>query len=107
NQNTFFGKELKEGKTDASGNANIEYQVPAQYVNMGLLQADFYTTVFDETGRQVSRQTPVEIFAQDIFFGLKHEYSSYFPLNRPVQFGLIVVNKQGDAVKHNARIVII
>src|SRR5690606_38217139 len=46
NQNTFFGKELKEGKTDASGNANIEYKVPAQYVNMGLLQADFYTTVF-------------------------------------------------------------
>src|SRR5690606_32265255 len=107
NQNTFFGKELKEGKTDASGNANIEYKVPAQYVNMGLLQADFYTTVFDETGRPVSRQTPVEIFTQDIFFGLKNEYSSYFPLNRPVQFGLIALNKQGDLVKQLARIVMI
>ncbi len=107
NQNTFFGKELKEGKTDASGNASITYEVPALYANMGLLQADFYTTVFDETGRPVSRQTPVEIFTQEVFFGLKNDYSTYFPLNRPVKFGILSVNKNGSPVKSTARIVMV
>ena len=67
NQNTFFDKEVKEGKTDAEGNAPIEYAVPATYANMGALQTNFYTTVFDETGRPVSRATSVDIFTQDVF----------------------------------------
>ena len=31
------------------------FEVPATYANMGVLQTNFYTTVFDETGRPVSR----------------------------------------------------
>ncbi|HRO70340.1 MAG TPA: hypothetical protein PK951_08170, partial [Chitinophagaceae bacterium] len=50
NQNSFFDKQVKEGKTDAEGNATEKYQVPATYSNMGLLQTNFYTTVLDETG---------------------------------------------------------
>jgi hypothetical protein len=35
-----------------TGNAGIDYAVPAVYANMGALQTNFYTTVFDETGRR-------------------------------------------------------
>ena len=44
----------REGQTDDKGNAKEIYFVPTDYTNMGILQADFFTTVFDETGRPVA-----------------------------------------------------
>ncbi|MEI2738680.1 MAG: hypothetical protein V9F01_07835 [Chitinophagaceae bacterium] len=38
------------------------------------------TTVFDETGRPVSRATTVDVFTQDIFFGIKQDWFYYYPL---------------------------
>ncbi len=104
NQNSFFDKVVKEGKTDAEGNANEKYEVPETYRNMGALQTNFYTTVFDETGRPVSRSTSVDIYTQDVFFGLKYDWSYYYPLNQPVKFELVAVNKDGNAVNSKARI---
>ncbi len=107
NQQTFFDKEVKEGTTDAGGNAVIEYSVPATYANMGALQTSFYTTVFDETGRPVSRATAVDIFTQDVFFGIKQDWFYYYPLNQPVKFNLVAVNKDGNATPSTARIEVI
>src|SRR5690606_20256247 len=69
NQSTIFDKQLKEGTTDAEGKASVPFEVPSTYTNMGVLQASFFTTVFDETGRPVSRAQSVDIFTQDAFFG--------------------------------------
>ncbi|MEP6700179.1 MAG: MG2 domain-containing protein, partial [Bacteroidota bacterium] len=107
NQNTFFDKQVKEGITDASGNAVIEYTVPAIYANMGALQTSFYTTVFDETGRPVSRATTVDVFTQDVFFGIKQDWFYYYPLNQPVKFNLVAVNKDGNATGSTARVEVI
>ena len=107
NQNSFFDKIVKEGNTDAAGNATISYEVPAMYANMGLLQTGFYTTVFDETGRPVSRHTSLEIFTQDIFFGVKNDYNYYFPLNQPVKFNIVSVNKDGNPASATAKVTVI
>jgi alpha-2-macroglobulin len=107
NQKTFFDKQVKEGKTDAEGNASMEYAVPATYANTGALQTNFYTTVFDETGRPVSRATSVDIFTQDVFYGVKYDWFFYYPLNQPVKFQLVSVNKDGNIVNSTARIEVI
>jgi uncharacterized protein YfaS (alpha-2-macroglobulin family) len=107
NQNSFFDKVVKEGKTDAEGNATETYQVPATYTNMGALQTSFYTTVFDETGRPVSRATSVDIYTQYVFFGLKYDWFYYYPLNQPVKFELVATNKDGNAVTSQARVEVI
>jgi uncharacterized protein YfaS (alpha-2-macroglobulin family) len=107
NQNTFFDKQVKEGTTDASGNASIDYTVPVTYANMGALQTSFYTTVFDETGRPVSRATTVDVFTQDIFFGIKQDWFYYYPLNQPVKFNLVAVNKDGNAASSTAKVEVI
>ncbi len=107
NQNTFFDKQVKEGTTDAEGNAIIEYTVPVTYANMGALQTSFYTTVFDETGRPVSRASKVDIFTQDVFFGIKRDWFYYYPLNQPVRFNLVAVNKEGNATGATARVEVI
>lgn len=107
NQTSFFDKVVQEGKTDAEGNAFEEYEVPATYANMGVLQTGFYTTVFDETGRPVSRATTVDIYTQDVFFGIKRDWYYYFPLNQPVRLQLAAVNKDGNTVSSTARIQVI
>ena len=85
----------------------IDYTVPATYANMGALQTSFYTTVFDETGRPVSRATTVDVFTQDVFFGIKQDWFYYYPLNQPVKFNLVAVNKDGNATNSTARVEVI
>ena len=72
-----------------------------------MLQTNFYTTVFDETGRPVSRATSIDVFTQDVFFGIKYDGWCYHALNQPVQFILASVNKDGNAVNAKAKIEII
>ncbi|MGN6163854.1 MAG: alpha-2-macroglobulin family protein [Flavisolibacter sp.] len=107
NQKEFHDKDVKEGTTDQNGNAVINYSVPSLYVNTGLLQANFYTTVFDETGRPVSRNTSVDIYTQDVFYGIKEDDYYYHPLNQPVKFGLISLDKGGNPVTAAANVQII
>jgi uncharacterized protein YfaS (alpha-2-macroglobulin family) len=104
NQKDFFDKEVKEGKTDAAGAASISYEVPALYQNSGLLQASFYTTVFDETGRPVSRNVSADIYTQDVFNGIKDDGFYYYSLNQPVTFTLISLNREGNPVSTPAKV---
>ncbi len=107
NLQTYFEKIFREGKTNAEGNANEQYEVPAAYANRGVLQASFYTTVFDETGRPVSRAASADIFTQDVFIGLKQDGYYYYALNQPIKFLLTAVNKDGHAASGAARIEVI
>jgi alpha-2-macroglobulin len=107
NQTSSFDKTVKEGKTDAEGNASIAYEVPDLYRNTGVLQTTFYTTVFDETGRPVSRAASLDIYTQDAFLGIKKDWYYYYPLNQPVKFELAAVNKEGNATNTQARIEVI
>lgn len=107
NQNTSISKEVREGSTDAEGNAKQVFTVSDDLRNKGVLQTTFYTTVFDETGRPVSRATSIDVFTQDVFFGIKYDGWYYHALNQPVQFILASVNKDGNAVNAKAKIEII
>ncbi|MBK8952465.1 MAG: hypothetical protein IPM85_09430 [Chitinophagaceae bacterium] len=106
NQNTFFDTKVEEGITDEAGNANIDYGVPATYANTGVLQTSFYTTVFDETGRPVSRAASVDIFTQPVFLGIKRDWF-YYPLNQAVKLQLAAVNKDGNGTNAVAKVQVI
>lgn len=116
NQNSFFDKVVKEGKTDESGNASELYQVPETYNNIGILQANFFATVFDETGRPVSRSASADIFTQPIFLGLGQDEYGYYALNQTIKFPLIAIDKnealvngtkaQVRVIKHEYRTVL-
>ncbi|MFT4024441.1 MAG: alpha-2-macroglobulin [Flavihumibacter sp.] len=98
NQTSFFDKKLVEGNTDENGKAQASYTVPDLYKNIGQLLASFYTTVFDETGRPVSRSAKATIFTQDKFFGIGDNGHGYFPLNQKVDFPLIALDKTGKVL---------
>jgi uncharacterized protein YfaS (alpha-2-macroglobulin family) len=92
-QSSLFDKTVREGKTDEQGNAVEKYEVPDIFKNIGLLQATFYATVFDETGRPVSRSTSVDIFTQPVFFGVADDGYLFYPLNQAVEFPLIALDR--------------
>jgi len=107
NQNSYWDKIVREGKTDAEGSAKETYEVPGMYKNSGVLQASVYSTVFDETGRPVSRGASIDIYTQDVFFGIRQDWNYYFPLNQKVNFQLVAVNKDGNATNATARVEVI
>ncbi len=97
-----------EGVTDANGNSSVGYQTPTYFKDRGILQASFYTTVFDENGRPVSKATLSEIITQDVFYGIKNDGYYYCQLNQAVKFGLIALNKDDKALGNaKAKILVI
>jgi alpha-2-macroglobulin len=93
NQGLSFDKVFREGTTDANGNASESYEVPSMFKNTGLLQSIIYTTVFDETGRPVSRVQRVPVYTQSVFFGVADDGYWYYPLNQAVKFPVIALNR--------------
>jgi alpha-2-macroglobulin len=106
-QNTFFDKILRQGTTDANGNVQQGYTVPATYANIGLLEAGFFATVFDENARPVSRHIYADIHTQPVFFGVKDDGYSYFSLNTAANFPLIALNRDKKPVNATAKIQVI
>jgi uncharacterized protein YfaS (alpha-2-macroglobulin family) len=102
NQGLSFDKVVKEGSTDENGNANELYEAPALFANKGLLKATFYATVFDETGRPVSRSATANIYTQKMFFGIGSDGYWYYPLNQMVKFPIIALDKD-EHVLNGAR----
>ncbi len=107
NATVYFDKILKQGKTDADGNALETFTVPATYDGMGLLQARFFATVFDENGRPVSRNVTADILTQQALLGIGNGGYNYFSLNQPASFPLIALNKQEKPVATTAQVTII
>lgn len=107
NRSSFFDKVVRQGKTDAGGKAVESWQVPALYANMGLLQARFFATVFDENGRPVSRNTTAAIQTQPVMLGIGAVGNSYYALNQPARFPLIALNTAEKEAAATARVTVI
>ncbi|UCH15806.1 MAG: hypothetical protein JSV22_07520, partial [Bacteroidales bacterium] len=94
---TYFAQQFKDDKTDDEGKAVEIFDIPSSYRNMGILQSDFYITVFDETGRPVNNLRNVNIMTQDVFYGIR-QTGYYIRTGQPVKLDLIAVDKNGKAL---------
>ncbi len=103
---TYFESKVRKGKTDNLGQASESYTYSVSYKDMGLLQADYFITVFDETGRPVNRYQSVKVYTQDKFFGINIQ-DYYNTVNKQMSIPLIVLNKDGKATNGTADVKII
>lgn len=103
----FFDNILRQGKTDEMGKAAETFSIPESYKGMGILQARFFATVFDENGRPVSRNTTVDILTQDVLLGMGNTGSSYFSLNQAARFPLIALSPKEKVVNAKAQVTVI
>lgn len=107
NERTIFDKVLREGLTNDQGIANTAFDVPAMYANLGVLEASFFSTVFDETGRPVNRVSRATIYTQPVLFGLGNTGWNYFPLRQNINFPVIAINSKEQVMNATAQIQVI
>ncbi|OQX99864.1 MAG: hypothetical protein B6I20_09575 [Bacteroidetes bacterium 4572_117] len=94
---TYFKSNVRSGKTNIQGIAIENYKFPNTYSDMGVLQADYFITVFDETGRPVNRKKTVNVYTQKVFYGI--EINDYYnKTNRMMKIPIIAVDKNGKAL---------
>ncbi|MBT8382645.1 MAG: alpha-2-macroglobulin family protein, partial [Ignavibacteria bacterium] len=84
--NTFL-----EGKLDKQGSAVIEYQIPEDVKTSGIASINAYVSVFDLTGRTVTRTVSVDVYPKDYFIGIKST-DYYFGVNENLTFNLVAIN---------------
>ncbi|GAB3771501.1 alpha-2-macroglobulin family protein [Spirosoma horti] len=90
-----FPKELRQGRTNASGQASEKFPISALYQDIGLLEGKLFVTVFDENGRPVNRLRRLDILTQDTFFGLRIP-DSYVATNTPLAADLVALDPAGQ-----------
>jgi uncharacterized protein YfaS (alpha-2-macroglobulin family) len=91
--NTFL-----DGVLDEEGNAVIEYQIPAGVKSSGIASVNAFVSVFDLTGRTVTRTVNVDVYPKDYFIGIKST-DYYFGVNENLTFNLITVNSDDKRIK--------
>ncbi len=87
-------KELRQGRTNANGQATERFPIAATYADMGLLEGKLFTTVFDENGRPVNRLRRFDVFTQDVFYGIRVA-DTYVTTNAPLAFESVALDKDG------------
>ena len=68
---TAFSKELRQGRTNANGQATERFVIPALYQDIGMLEGKLFVTVFDENGRPVNRLRRFDVQTQETLFGVR------------------------------------
>lgn len=99
--NVYFDRKFSEGKTDENGEASYSYSLEEEYRDMGLVNAEVYSTVFDETGRPVNRKNTITVSTQDSYFGIATD-QYYAATNSEFEYKVVALDKSGK-VKSNVR----
>ncbi|MEO9966240.1 MAG: MG2 domain-containing protein [Reichenbachiella sp.] len=90
--NEYFRTVNTSGKTDENGKASYEYQLAKEYSNMGMVKADVFVTVFDETGRPVNSKRTVNVSTQDVYYGIARD-RYYAATNSEMKFAIVALDK--------------
>ncbi|MFD1142800.1 alpha-2-macroglobulin [Larkinella insperata] len=93
-----FEKNLRQGVTDARGQAIERFPVPVSYQNIGVLDGNLFVTVFDENSRPVNRLKRFEVFTQPTFYGIRLA-DSYVGTNTPLPVDVVAVDRNGALQK--------
>ena len=101
----YFENQLSEGSTDANGMFAQEFVLP-DFMNIGILEAKTFTTVFDENGRPVNRLTKAEILTQEAMLGIQRT-PGWVSTKRPQKISLIALSPQEKPVNAKARIEVV
>ncbi len=102
----MFEKVLRQGRTNASGQATEAFPIPANYRDIGLLEAKLFVTVFDENGRPVNRLRRLDVQTQDVFYGIRLA-DTYLTTRTPLAIQVVGLNKDGKPQAAPAQVEIV
>ena len=101
--NPDFSNTLTDGKLDDNGHTSIKYKIPDNVYGSGIITASAYVSVFDLTGRTVSRVASFDVFPQNYFIGINAP-GYYYGTNENLTFQVAAVDKNDKLIQNfNAR----
>ncbi|RIV22336.1 alpha-2-macroglobulin family protein [Fibrisoma montanum] len=92
---TTFQKELRQGRTNANGQATERFPISPLYQEIGMLEGKLFVTVFDENGRPVNRLRRFDVLTQTTFYGVRLA-DRYVATNAPVAVELVALDPAGQ-----------
>ncbi|MFN8293301.1 MAG: MG2 domain-containing protein [Chitinophagales bacterium] len=107
NLEEYFQSITRQGITNNSGSFSEVFEMPTNITNQGIVKANLFTTVFDETGRPVNRFNTADIFTQKVFLGIQQNNYNYQPLNQNIRFGLVALLANESTTTSQARVQVI
>ena len=100
---TTFEKVIRQGRTNAAGQATEAFPIPADYHDIGLLEAKLFVTVFDENGRPVNRLRRLDVQTQEVFYGIRLA-DTYLTTRTPLAVQVVGLNKDGKPQSAQAQV---
>lgn len=91
----LFPKEVRQGRTNANGQATERFPISQLYQDIGLLEGKLFVTVFDENGRPVNRLRRLDVLTQETFYGLRLP-DRYVATNAPLAVDLVALDPAGQ-----------
>lgn len=104
--NVKFENITRTGKTGEDGKFSENYPIPSEYNGIGLLEASFYTSVFDDNGRPVNRIKKMNVFTQKEFFGMKLT-DHYASMNQKLIVPMIALDQNYNPINTTAQVEIV
>ena len=98
-KNTSIENVFLDGQLDSEGKTSIEYNIPAGIKSGGVVTGTAYVSVFDLTGRTVTRSASFEVYPKDYFVGIKTT-DYYYGVNDNIRFNLLAVNPDDKIINN-------
>ena len=97
--NTTVDNTFLEGQLDSEGKTKIEYSIPSQIQSKGVITGTAYVSVFDLTGRTITRAASFDVYPKDYFIGIKST-DYYYGVNENINFNLIAVDQDDKQINN-------
>lgn len=99
--NSDFDNTMIEGSLDENGHTVLNYRVPKYVYGSGIISGSAFVSVFDLTGRTVTRAATFDVYPKNYFIGIKAK-GYYFATNENLTFQVAAVD-ENDKLINNFR----
>jgi len=77
----------------------INYTIPTEIKSMGVITGTAYVSVFDLTGRTITRTASFDVYPKDYFIGIKST-DYYNGVNENINYNLIAVDRNDKQINN-------
>ncbi len=97
--NTSIDHTFLEGQLDSEGKTKIEYIIPSEMQSKGVVTGTAYVSIFDLTGRTITRSASFDVYPKDYFIGIKST-DYYYGVNENINFNLVAVDQNDKQINN-------
>ena len=90
--NTTINNTFLDGQLDSEGKTKINYTIPTEIQSKGIIAGTAYVSVFDLSGRTITRTANFDVFPKNHFIGIKAA-DYYKGINENINYNLVAVDR--------------